>query len=253
MPEPAWMPVIGIPCQYNDEGHARRRVPLVSQNVSYVRGIVEAGGVPLLIAPNLDQAMLRRLYAGLDGLMLAGGVDVDPSLYGEEPHPKLGRLDPDRDRVEMTLTRWALDDDLPLFAVCRGIQVLNVAAGGTLYQDIVDQIAGAANHARGDRERDWLAHEVAVSGGTRLSAILESATGWVNSLHHQAVREVAHGFEVTVRSPDGVIEATERPGARFCVAVQWHPEELTALAPMRALFQGFVHAARDGMVSECPK
>jgi putative glutamine amidotransferase len=162
-------------------------------------------------------------------------------------NPKLGRLDTDRDREEITLTRWALRDDLPLFGICRGIQVLNVAAGGSLYQDIVDLVPGASNHARGDRERDWPAHEVELTPGSRVDTIVGNGNGrsmWVNSLHHQALKWVPPEFDVTARSADGVIETIERPGHRFCLAVQWHPEELTALPAMRGLFEALVRAAR---------
>jgi putative glutamine amidotransferase len=236
-------PRIGIPCQFNDEANSRLRVSLISQNASYVQCVIDAGGLPLLIPPTLTDAMLRDVYQSLHGLLLVGGVDIDPALYGEAPHPKLGRQDPLRDHIELEVTRWALLDRLPLFGVCRGIQILNVASGGSLYQDVAEQVAGALEHANGALPRDAITHSVRVTPGSRLHAILREAEVGVNSLHHQAVKRVAPGFTVTGESPDGLVEAMERADQRFCLAVQWHPEELTSLPGMRALFRAFVAAA----------
>jgi putative glutamine amidotransferase len=242
-------PRIGIPCQFNDEANTRRHVPVISQNASYVQCVIDAGGWPVLIPPTATDAMLRAAYEDLDGLLLAGGVDVDPALYGETPHARLGRIDARRDYVEVELSRWSLAGGLPLFGICRGIQALNVAAGGSLYQDIADQVPGALSHPNGTLPRDALTHTVRVTPGSRLYGILGEAEVGVNSLHHQAVKQVAPGFTVTGVAPDGVIEATEKEGAAFCLAVQWHPEELTALPGMRALFRAFVDAASAGRQS----
>jgi putative glutamine amidotransferase len=243
MPKRSAFPRIGIPCQFNDEANTRHRVPLISQNASYVQCVIDAGGLPLPISPTLTDAMLREVYESLDGLLLAGGVDVDPALYGEPPHARLGRQDPARDHIELELTRWALADRLPLFGICRGIQMLNVAAGGSLYQDIAEQVAGALEHPNGAAPRDAVTHTVRVTPGSRLHAILREAQVGVNSLHHQAVKQVAPGFTVSGESPDGVVEAMEGVDQPFCLAVQWHPEEMTTVPSMRALFHAFVAAA----------
>ncbi len=243
MPRSSTFPRIGIPCQFNDEANTRRHVTLISQNASYVQCVIDAGGVSLPIPPTLPDAMLREIYEDLDGLLLAGGVDMGPALYGEPPHARLGRQDPARDHVELELTRWALADGLPLFGICRGIQMLNVAAGGSLYQDISSQVEGALQHPNGKAPRDAITHTVRVTPGSKLHAILGEAEVGVNSLHHQAVKRIAAGFIVTAESPDGLVEAMEGVDQPFCLAVQWHPEELTELPGMRALFRAFVEAA----------
>jgi putative glutamine amidotransferase len=242
-------PRIGIPCQHNNEANRPYRVPLVSQNSSYVRCVVDAGGVPVLIPPLLPDEMVRALYSCLDGVLLAGGVDVDPALYGEPPHHKLGSLDTDRDRIETQLVEWALADGVPLFGICRGIQVMNVAAGGALYQDIASQIDTPITHALVREPRDAMAHSVQIVAGSRLASIIGQPEIEVNSLHHQAVKTVASSFRVTAQAPDGVIEAMEGRDDGFCLAVQWHPEELTDQVPaMASLFRSFIAAARRASV-----
>jgi putative glutamine amidotransferase len=179
-------------------------------------------------------------------------VDIAPGLYGEKPHPKLGKVDAPLDKAELVLARWALSDGLPLLGVCRGIQVLNVAAGGTLYQDLPSQFPGALAHACStpDYPRTHRAHAIHVEPDSRLAGILNAHETMVNSRHHQAVKDLAAGFCVTARAPDGVIEGIEaagyRPGAEGCfaVGVQWHPENLAAEDPqMLAIFQALVRAA----------
>lgn len=238
------VPFIGIPCQ-SDGSNRVAKVPRFSANQSYVRCVEAAGGLPFLIPLVEREDTLRAIYDRLDGLLLTGGADVDPACYGEAPHPKLGEVDGPRDRVELALTRWALADGLPILAICRGIQVLNVAAGGTLYQDIASQVDGAIEHTYyPDNPRDLIAHPVTIEPDSRLAAILGSTTLGVNSLHHQAVRDVAPGFAVTARAPDGLVEAIEGVDHPFALGVQWHPEELVEKDPrMRWLFEAFVREA----------
>ncbi len=238
-------PRIGIPCQYNDETNALYRVPLVSQNASYVSSVIRAGGAPVLIPPTMSDDMLRVVYETLHGVLLAGGVDVDPDLYGEIAHNKLGRLDRDRDRTEVTLTRWAFEDGLPMLGICRGLQVLNVALGGTLYQDIASQLGTTINHSRVDVTRDTLGHSVRIETGSRLAKIIGRSELDVNSLHHQAIKSLAKSLQAVAWAPDGVIEGAERQEAAFCVAVQWHPEEFPVRSPHRSLFVSLVEAARE--------
>jgi putative glutamine amidotransferase len=217
----------------------------------YVNVLREAGGVPWLIplVPD-DVETLREIFARLDGIFLTGGVDVDPSRYGEQKQSYCGATDPPRDAVELTLLEWAMDAHKPVLAVCRGIQALNVACGGTLYQDVAAQVPAAIKHDYFPTQdnpncRGYLAHPVAVRPGTRLGRILGSERVPVNSMHHQAIKELGRGLVVSARAPDGVIEGVEGANGQFLVAVQWHPEELADSDPgMRRLFTSFLDAAR---------
>jgi putative glutamine amidotransferase len=206
----------------------------------YCASVALAGGAPVLIPAVLGEPALRRIYERLDGILFPGGVDVAPARFGQEPHPDLGTVDLALDEVELLLARWALEDRLPILGICRGIQLLNVAAGGTLYQDIPALIPGAIAHACPDQPD---AHSVVIEAGCRLSVALGATACRTNSRHHQAVQEVAPGMVVTARCSDGVIEGLEMPKARFIVGVQWHPENLAATsAQMLGLFRAFVEA-----------
>jgi putative glutamine amidotransferase len=237
-------PIVGIPTHSRD-------VPMAGLPPAYVMGqhytsaLAAVGAAAILIPLYQDAALLRTLYEQIDGLFLAGGSDVDPACYNESPHPKLGVLDVERDRVECQLLAWAFADRMPILAVCRGVQIMNVAAGGSLFQDIGSQVAGAIEHDYWQHKmpRDYLAHPVEVLGGSRLGHLLGVHDVAVNSLHHQAIREVALGFRATAWASDGVIEGIESTNCRFAVGVQWHPEALIAQEPMRGLFGGFVEAA----------
>ena len=206
------------------------------------------GAVPWLI-PLLpsDEATLRAVYDRLDGLFLTGGVDVDPSRYGEPKHEKCGPTDPDRDAVELRLVRWAVTDHKPLLAVCRGFQVLNVACGGTLFQDVGSQYPAAIKHdyfpqPGGTPGRDYLAHEVRVRPDTRLDRSLAAERVPVNSMHHQGIKALAPGLVPSAWAPDGLIEGFEGANGQYLVGVQWHPEELTARDGQRRLFTEFLAA-----------
>jgi putative glutamine amidotransferase len=217
------------------------------QNRTYIRALVEAGGAPLLIPSLMDKTLLRAVYGVLDGLLLSGGVDVDPAHYGEAAHPDLGEVDGERDETELALTRWAMEQDLPLLAICRGIQVLNVALGGSLYQDIQAQIPGAARHNwSSGYPRSHLSHPVVIEEETTLAGILGTTFLPVNSLHHQSVKEVAPALTVVARAPDQVVEAVEAAGHPFAIGVQWHPEDLIA-SDVRAqrLFNALVQACQE--------
>ena len=181
-----------------------------------------------------------------DGLLLTGGDDVDPALFGEPPHPAYEPAEPGRDAFELALIAQALAADLPVFAICRGLQVLNVAAGGTLIQDIPTEPGRFESHSLGPPTR--IAHPVAVVAGSRLAGLLggRASGGFcdVNSRHHQAIRTLGSGLTVTATAPDGIVEGVESPAHRFCVGVQWHPESFYRTGEFGALFRGFVEACR---------
>ncbi len=212
---------------------------------SIVQCVERAGGLPLPIPLGLSEPTLRALYARLDGLLLSGGGDLDPARYHADPHPAVGGVDAERDRVELMLAQWAAADtgDKVLFGICRGTQVLNVALGGTLYRDIGEH-PGAQKHTfYPGLPFDYRSHEVKVEEGTVLAHTRGLPVLTVNSLHQQAVRNVAPGLHVAARAPDGIVEALEIPGRLFAVAVQWHPECLPDAAEMRRLLEAFVQAA----------
>lgn len=211
------------------------------------QAIARAGGLPVLIPTGLDEATLRALYERLDAVLLPGGPDVDPAHYGSERHPLTVTIDDLRDKLELTVARWAVRDDLPVFGICRGHQVLNVALGGTLVQDIPDQLGSPLIHDIPDgTPRSTRVHDVTIDSDSRLAGVLGSTRLLVNSLHHQSVEQVASGAVVTAKSPDGVVEALEVPDRHFALSVQWHPEDLYQDdEAMLRLFTAFVQAARE--------
>jgi len=218
--------------------------PRYGVNQAYVRAIEAAGAAPVLIPLLHDADRLESIYRRLDGMVLPGGDDVAPDRYGERPIGDLNVVEPERDRVELELARWAVRDDLPTLGICRGLQVLNVALGGTLYQDLIYQKATQVEHShRHGKGRSGLIHHVRLDPDSRLAQLIDETDVEVNSLHHQAVKEVAPTLRITGKSEDGVIEALEAPDHRFLISVQWHPEEISDLDWVQRLFSGFVKAA----------
>jgi putative glutamine amidotransferase len=211
------------------------------------RAVARAGGLPVLIPTGIDEATLRGIYDRLDAVLLPGGPDIDPAYYGADRHPTT-KVDPARDAIEVPLARWAVEDDLPLFGICRGHQVINVALGGKLIQDIPSEIetTDIPHDMPRHLSRDSRLHGVDIAPDSKLGAIMGSPHVAVNSLHHQAVSEVAPGMRITAYSPDGLVEATEVPGKSFALSVQWHPEDLyEGDETMLRLFEAFVEAARE--------
>lgn len=208
-------------------------------------GVVAAGGERVMIPPDLDAATLYARFSELDGLILSGGGDVDPAHYGMEPIPAIGGVDAQRDQTELLLARWALKEGKPLFGICRGLQLLNVACGGALYRDISEH-DGALQHAYyPNYPHDYLAHTVAITPGSRLAMLLDGATTIaVNSLHHQACRTVAPTLRAVAFAPDGIVEALEVAEHPFALAVQWHPEALPQEKASQALFRALVRASQ---------
>ncbi len=212
-----------------------------------VQAVKQAGGVPILIPCDLDNESLRALYERVDGILLPGGGDVDPRFYKANPHPKTALIDAGRDEIEIQLTRWAAEEKRPLFAICRGHQVVNVALGGTLLQDIPSLIETSLKHDHlpWEAPRSMIAHPVAIEPQSRLAKIVGVTDLPVNSLHHQSIEQLAPGLQITAHSPDGIIEGTELPGDQFFVTVQWHPEDLTDRDDMQNLFVALVNAAAN--------
>jgi putative glutamine amidotransferase len=243
-------PVIGVPAQTLQaidgipEGLPRSSV----MNHRYFAALASVGAVPWMIplAPD-DEPTLRAIYDRLDGVFLAGGVDVDPASYRHERDERCGRTDPARDAVEIRLTRWAIADGKPVLGVCRGAQVINVATGGSLLQDCEAHLPGAVKHDYYPTQgyaRDLLSHDVRLAAGSRLAAIFGRASIHVNSMHHQGVRDLGTGLVPSAFAPDGLIEAVEGDGSAFLVGVQWHPEMLIDSDPAtRRLFAEFVARA----------
>jgi putative glutamine amidotransferase len=242
-------PIIGIPTQtlHSIDGIPEGLPESWVMNSRYSRAVAAAGGLPVMIPLLEEEDTLRALYDRIDAVLLPGGVDLDPATYGEAPLPTCGRLDPARDRVELTFARWAIAERKPLFGLCRGLQIVNVALGGTLYQDIAVQRSDAIKHdyfPTAGFARDHLAHPVTVTSGSRLDALVGTAPLKVNSMHHQAVKDLAPALVSTAVAPDGLIEAVESSGSQFLLGVQWHPESLTERDPrMQRLVAGFVEAA----------
>ena len=211
----------------------------------YLASVRAVGGDPWEL--NYEVDAVDVVVRSCAGLVLPGGVDVDPARYEETRHATVTDVDVARDEYEVALVRAALAADLPIFAICRGLQVMNVAAGGSLIQDIPSQVGNAVPHQVAD-PKDAIAHDVSLGPGSRLEQLMaHAAVGGrlpVNSRHHQAIGRVAGGFVVTSLAPDGVVEALERPGARFCVGVQWHTENFVESGTFLSLFAGLLAAAR---------
>jgi putative glutamine amidotransferase len=245
-------PLIGITTQtlHSIDGIPEGLPASWMMNQRYLLAVAESGGAPLMV-PLIhdDPDTLRAIYERLDGILIPGGVDMDPHTFGEERGPRLGRIDEARDIVELALTRWAVEDKKPILGLCRGSQVINVALGGTLYQDLEAEFPHPIKHdyfPTAGFARDYLAHSVEVAPGTKLGAILERHEVRVNSMHHQGVKRLAPGLAVNAVAPDGLIEGVESPNGHFMVGVQWHPESLVDHdSGMRQLFGTFIDAAAN--------
>ena len=210
----------------------------------YMEGILEAGGLPLMLPLTGDREVIRQIADQCDGFLLTGGQDVSPELYGEKRLPQCGECSPERDRMEKMLLEEALHKNIPVLGICRGIQFLNAALGGTLYQDLPSQRGTGMTHCQ-KPPYDVPVHEVEIKEGTPLYDLLGCRSLAVNSYHHQAVETPAPGFVVSARGPKGIIEAMERPGSRFWVAVQWHPEMTLGKDEFSIrIFEAFLRAVR---------
>lgn len=209
--------------------------------ITYTESLRRAGAVPVVIPPQPENA--ADIVEGLDGLVLAGGYDCDPRAYGEEPVESVELMDARRQKNDLTLARLARERGIPTLGICLGVQVMNVAAGGSLIQDIGSEVETDIEHESPPSDRGR--HDVLVEKGTKLASILGERELSVNSSHHQAIRRVGEGLRVTAHAPDGVIEGLEDPTHPFYVGVQWHPEDMGGERSAAALFGAFVQAARQ--------
>ena len=249
-------PLIGVstsevrfPEDVDQTEHAEPPRRELAVGVTYAEAVEQAGGVPVVLAP-VAVEMIDPLLARLDGLCISGGPDLDPSFYGAEPHPELGPTFPDIDRFELAILRHAQARGLPVLAICRGMQLLNVSRSGTLCQHLPDRVDGSVVH-RQTRPGRFATHEVRVERASRLRGLLGEERLGVNSFHHQAVERIGTGLHAVAWSPDGVIEAVETDAQHFALGVQWHAESLVDDTPHAALFAALVRAAtahreRDG-------
>jgi len=241
-------PLIGVPAQTLQaiDGIPDDLPHSWVMNHRYFTALASVGAAPVMV-PLLanDADALRGIYDALDGVFLAGGVDVDPESYHEPRESLCGRTDLDRDAVEIQLALWARAEGKPLFGICRGMQIMNVAEGGSLYQDCAEFYENAIKHdyfPTAGFARDYIAHEVTVTSGTLLHELFGD-TGRVNSMHHQGLKNIPSTLVASAFAPDGLVEAIEAPGEAFYVGVQWHPEMLVDTdAPTRRLFDAFVDA-----------
>lgn len=232
-------PLIGI-TTYNAKNKFERDIAAVQH--TYIRAVAQGGGIPVLIPAILEDEDRLELYSHLQGILFSGGGDIAIKYFDGEDHPKISDVDEHRDATELSLLRRSVEDGKPFLAICRGVQVMNVALGGTLYTHIPDQFDTTLRHDQ--REFTTIAHPVNIDEDSRMAEIFGETLLQVNSLHHQGLKEVASSLKVVGHAPDGMIEAVELPDHPYGVGVQWHPEWLTNQPVMRRLFKSFVDASQ---------
>jgi putative glutamine amidotransferase len=230
-------PIIGIA---SDVQHVEGKRDRAFAYLTYVEALRRSGAIPVVIPPQPENA--DAIAESLDGIVLAGGFDCDPELYGEEPHPSVEPMDRRRQDNDLALARVARDRGIPTLGICLGLQMMNVAAGGTLVQDIDSQVETDIRHASIPEDR--ARHDVIVQEGTYLAGFVPGVELNVNSSHHQAIDKVGEGLRVTAHAPDGIVEGVEDPRHPFYLGVQWHPEDMSGEGSAQSLFGAFVAAAR---------
>lgn len=237
-------PIIGC-TTYHKKVNQVRPIDVYGLMPSYTEAVTKAGGIPLLIPLGLSEDELGIVLNQIDGLLIPGGGDVAPTLYGGRQDIPMWGIDQDRDRTELYLSRLIVENEIPFLAICRGLQVLNVALGGTLIEDIKALVPGSLNHDMPEHlPRNFLAHSVDIDLDSALHQHMRMRESQVNSIHHQAIRRLAPELKITARSSDGVVEAVEIEREAFGIGVQWHPENLVDDDPsMLALFAGLVDSA----------
>ncbi|MEM5776230.1 MAG: gamma-glutamyl-gamma-aminobutyrate hydrolase family protein [Anaerolineaceae bacterium] len=235
-------PFIGVTANRIVESNTITRIAV---NEAYLQSVLLAGGLPVTIPYPLPEQQFSAIFDQLDGFLFTGGVeDIDPALYGSSMHPSITEVDKERDALEISLIKRLAAEGKPFLGICRGIEIINVALGGSLYTEISEQHPHSIPHSYPyDPPLNNLVHSVQVEPSSTLGKILGKSEVWVNSFHHQGIRDVAPGLNATARSEDGLVEGVELPGHPFALAVQWHPEELTDQEPMLNLFRALVRSA----------
>lgn len=241
------VPVIVTSSASNDDSESH--VPHFCLHKSYTNAIVEAGGMPLMAVAHGDHDAFAKLVNIMDALFLPGGADIQPTQYHEEPSCLLKAVNQDRDGLELALIKAAREKGVPILGICRGMQLINVAYGGSLYQHIADNTLPGVAHDNRDTSipRHYVAHQVTITPDSLLSRVIDTDTIPVNSRHHQAVKHLGEGLTVSAVAPDGVIEAIEDTNHPFILGIQWHPEDLRGHHPhAEKIFHAFVESARNG-------
>lgn len=232
-------PVIGVTTFIDDKANNK----LSSLNYNYINSIILAGGIPVLIPIIEDEEDINRFTDIVDGILFTGGGDISPLYFGENPTGKINSISTRRDFIELKLFKKAWEKNMPMLGICRGLQLINVALGGTLYQDIDSQFEGVLGHHPNDILRDELYHTVKLKEGSSLFDIFKTDEIGVNSFHHQAIKQLGKGLTISALSCEGIIEGVEANDKRFVVGVQWHPEALTVRYPeFQKLFYAFINS-----------
>jgi putative glutamine amidotransferase len=235
------LPKIGVTISTNEHHDRTSELKLKE---AYFASIRAAGGDPVVFPMDTYEKKVPSVASGFQGILLTGGGDIDPALFEGEPHPNIYGIDAYRDTLEIALVNYCASKNLPLLGICRGIQVINVALGGTLFTDIADQLPGALRHpCYPAYPRDYLAHSIHMSVSTHITAITSQSQMMVNSMHHQGIKKLAPDLTMSATAPDGLVEAVEFMFHPFFLGVQWHPECLPNSASDRAIFSAFVRAA----------
>lgn len=234
-------PLILVSMDYQEQDSKRGKVPTLTLTRNYADAVLNAGGIPWLMPYTQDPKMLDAVVHQVDGLLLSGGdFDIDPALFGEQPHPQLGSIVPERTQLEKELLRRAEKRRLPVLGICGGMQLMNVHRGGSLYQDINSQVKDALEHQQ-KQTKDLPGHTVQITADSQLARITGMQEMGVNSTHHQAVKLTGQDLQVTAKAPDGIVEAIEDPLYSFYLGVQWHPEAMPE-EPQKEIYQAFISA-----------
>ena len=215
-------PVIGI----LSDKEPKKSVPRYFVKANYISAVREAGGVPFIIPPFKDKEDSINTLDLINGLLIPGGDDIDPKCFGEEPHPSVVLTDPEVIQFQIDFLKLALNKNIPVFGICAGFQIINIACGGNIYQDIPSQYPNPLKHKKEDSENDDPCHNIKIENNTKLFNILQMEKIEVNSTHHQALKDIAEGFVVSARADDGIIEAIESRKHNYLLGVQWHPEDM---------------------------
>ncbi len=236
------MAIIGISCGFKDT-----REQNIVLNNDYINAVKKTGGIPIIIPPHLEIEALKSFKNKLDGLILSGGGDIDPFFFGEEPNFNINRIDPIRDKIEIELVKWSIKEKIPLLAICRGIQIINIACGGTIIQDLNQKNDKNQNHLKHQQQapRRYPTHTVYLKKNSVFSDIFKAEEIKVNSFHHQAIKEPGDNLEITGRAADKVIEGIALNNHPFGIGVQWHPERMFDHYPeQRNLFKQFINKCK---------